>query len=95
MVANHQGGWGKQKEQRSRKGAQGHLGELDHYLVRGGGFTSVYICQNFSNCTLYVQFIVCKLYSIKLFTKKSCLRELHPWAERKRKLRESLQIQIY
>lgn len=69
MVANHQWGWGKQKEQRSRKGAQGHLGELDHYLVGGGGFTSVYICQNFSNCTLYVQFMVCKLYSMKMFTK--------------------------
>ena len=29
-----------------------------HYLDGNVGFMGVYICQNLSNCTLYVQFII-------------------------------------
>ena len=48
-----------------------------HYLDRDGGFKPVSICPNFSKCALYMRFILCQLYSVKLFTKTFILWSLY------------------
>ena len=54
-------------------GGDGPVHSLDH----NGAFMPVSICLNFSDCALYVQFILCQLYSVKLLAKNFILWSLY------------------